>query len=320
MKIKWMPIVIGVPILAALLYYLIFSIDVWSSLWGLMTLTFFLSIPYALGALTIYLSSLESIRTIRARITLPWLPIAGFFILTVAFSLEGIACWLMALPLFLSFSSLGGLTAGYFRLRKSKRSNDLHLVTVLLLPIFIGPVEQMIGSIPGFYDAYTYVDISAPGEVIWSNVTRVKNIEKVEDRSVLTKFLLIPRPIKAELDYEGVGASRKAIFEGGLVFDETVLAYDHMDSMRFSIKANTFDIPSTTFDEHVLIGGNYFDVLEGTYRLEQTGQNQYRLHLESQFKLNTTFNFYASIWGRLIMKDIQQNILGVIKSRSETSV
>jgi hypothetical protein len=248
----------------------------------------------------------------------PWIPIAVFFIITLALSIEGWACWVMILPIFLFFASLGGLTAGHFKLRKSKQQNNLHLSLAVLLPFFIGPVEKAIGEIPGFYKAYTYIDIEAPKDKIWSNVTRVKEIEQTEDKGSLTNFLQIPRPIRAELDYEGVGAKREAVFVGGLIFNETVLKYEHEKLMNFSIKANTYEIPSTTFDKHILIGGEFFDVLQGTYELEKLGQDKYRLHLYSDFKLTTTFNFYASFWGRLIMKDIQENILKVIKRRSET--
>jgi len=87
--------------------------------------------------------------------------------------------------------------------------------------------------------------------------------------------------------------------------------------MAFTIKANTFDIPSTTLDEHILIGGSFFDVLNGTYELEKLGPTTYRLHLYSYFKMNTTFNFYAGWWGKWIMKDIQNNILKIEKARSE---
>lgn len=87
--------------------------------------------------------------------------------------------------------------------------------------------------------------------------------------------------------------------------------------MVFSIRANTFDIPSTTLDEHILIGGKYFDVLDGTYELEKLGENKYRLHLYSNFKMNTTFNFYSGLWGKIIMKDIQNNILKIEKKRAE---
>ena len=87
--------------------------------------------------------------------------------------------------------------------------------------------------------------------------------------------------------------------------------------MHFSIKAYPYEIPSTTMDKHVVIGGNYFDVLDGTYVLQQLSPGIYRLHLYSHFKMTTTFNFYASWWAGWIMKDIQNNILQVIKQRAE---
>jgi hypothetical protein len=35
------------------------------------------------------------------------------------------------------------------------------------------------------------------------------------------------------------------------------------------------------------------------------------------FKLTTSFNFYASWWAGWIMKDVQENILQIIKERAE---
>ncbi len=309
--------VIGIPVVAGLLIRFLFDVDEWSSLWRLMTITFFVSLPYVVGALTIYLSDIDKVKGLRYRIFYPWIPIVVFFVLTLILSIEGWACWIMILPIFLFFSSLGGVTAGYFKLKKTRQTNNLHLSLAILLPFFIGPLENVIGEIPGFYKAYTFIDIEAPKDKIWSNVTSVKEIKETEDQGQLTNFLQIPRPIRAELDFEGIGAKREAIFDGGLVFDETVLKYEHERMMTFSIRPNTYEIPSTTFDEHILIGGEFFDVLEGTYELEQIGQNKYRLHLFSEFKLTTTFNFYASFWGQWIMSDIQENILKVIKKRSE---
>lgn len=231
--------------------------------------------------------------------------------------MEGWACWLMVLPVFLVFASTGGIAAASWRRKKEERKQNLYISIVLFLPFLVAPVEKLIGEVSGTYKAYTYIDITAPKEKIWSHVTRVSEISEAEDKGWLTRNLGFPRPIRAELDYEGVGASREAIFSKGLVFYEQVQQYEHQKTMIFSIKANPYDIPSTTMDEHVVIGGEYFDVLNGTYELEQLSGTTFRLHLFSHFQLNTTFNFYASWWATWIMKDIQNNILQVIKNRCE---
>ncbi len=318
-RVKYWVRVIGIPLMVAFAVRFLFDVNSWQSLWSVMTITFFISLPYLVGVLTIYLSKAERVESWVYSVFTPWIPIFVFLLLTLLLAIEGWACWVMIAPLFLLFASLGGLTGRYFKRRKSSNSNRLHISLAVLLPFFLAPIEQAIGQIPGFYKAYTFIDIEASPEIIWSNVTRVRQIEPSEDSRSLNRFLQIPRPLRAELDFEGVGAKREAIFEGGLVFDEKVISYEHLRHMKFSIRANTYDIPSTTFDEHVLIGGEFFDVLEGTYDLERLSEGKYRLHLYSEFKMTTSFNFYASIWGKWIMKDIQENILRVIKDRSSKS-
>jgi len=308
-------IAIGIPTLYAVVLRLFFGIDNWNELFSVMSVTFLFLLPTIVGALTVYLSSVEKAKSIAYRIFTPWIPVFLFLIITLALAIEGWACWLMILPVFLIAASIGGLLGGYLKTRK--RNDRLNISLLVLLPLLIGPIESMIETIPGTYKAYTYIDINAPAEKIWDNVTRVKEIPIDQDKGYLTRLLGFPRPVKAELDFEGVGAYREAIFTKGLIFHETVTEYKDNEKMVFTIKAYPHEIPSTTLDEHVVIGGDYFDVLNGTYELEKLPNGLNRLHLYSHFKMNTTFNFYAGWWGKWIMKDIQTNILQVEKERSE---
>jgi hypothetical protein len=308
-------LIIGIPVLYAFFLMLIFGFDDWESIFGVMSITFLFCLPAIVGGITVYLSSEHLAQKISYKLLMPWVPIFVFFILTILFSLEGWACWIMILPMFLVASSIGGVIGGWLKTRKGK--NRINFSLLMFLPFIFGPLENLMGTIPGTYKAYTYIDINASGEKIWGNVTRVSEIDETHDKGLLTKFLGFPRPVKAELNYEGVGAYREAIFTNGLVFHETVLEYTHLKKMVFTIKADPYEIPSATLDEHVVIGGKFFDVLTGTYELEKLGPEKYRLHLYSFFTLKTNFNFYASWWAGWIMKDIQNNILQVEKIRSE---
>ncbi len=308
-------IAIGIPTAYAIILRLGFGVKDWHDMFSVMSVTFLFLLPAIIGALTVYLSDNNKVEKLWYRILAPWIPIILFLMITLVLEIEGWACWLMILPVFLIGASIGGMIGGYLKLRK--RNDKLNISLLALLPLLISPVEQLIERIPGTYKAYTYIDINSNAEKIWENVTRVKTIEKDDDTGYLTEFLGFPRPLKAELNYNGVGAYREAIFTNGLIFRETVTEYEENKKMVFSIKANTYEIPSTTLDEHILIGGEYFDVLNGTYELEKLEEDRYRLHLYSYFKMNTTFNFYAGWWGKIIMKDIQNNILKVEKKRAE---
>lgn len=305
-----------IPLIFALFVRMLFGIEGLWSLFGVMTVAFLFFMPFAMGALSIYFSNIELVRKNWYCIVVPWIPVFLFLAITLLFNIEGMACWIMALPLFMLSASLGGIVGARTKINK-ENGKKLQISLIVLLPLMLSPIEQQLAKIPGQYKAYTYIDIHASKDNIWSNVTRVGEISEEQDKGWLTRTLGFPRPIKAELNYEGLGGYRKAIFDKGLVFDETVIDYDHERKMTFTIRANPFDIPATTMDEHVVIGGDYFDVLNGTYELEQLDNDTYRLHLYSYFKLTTSFNFYASWWAGWIMKDIQNNILQIIKQRAE---
>lgn len=315
--LKTILIVIGLPVLFALIVRWVYGIELngWNEIYRVMSISFLFILPVIIGTLTIYLARSPQTKKLAYKIFIPWIPIFVFLVITILFEIEGWACWLMMLPIFLAGASLGGIIGGY--LKKEWRNDKLNISILILLPFLIGPLESLIDNIPGSYKAYTYIDIDAPADKIWDNVTRVYEIPEKEDSGYLNKALGFPRPVKAELNFEGEGAYRKAIFTNGLVFHETVTNYKDKEKMVFDIKAYPHEIPSTTLDKHVVIGGDYFDVLEGTYELEKLDNGKNRLHLYSYFKMNTTFNFYAGWWAKWIMKDIQNNILKVQKQRSE---
>src|SRR5690606_19033484 len=178
------------------------------------------------------------------RIFAPWMPVFIFLFITLMLHIEGWACWIMLLPVFLVATSIGGVIGGYLKSRKAK-NEKLQVSILLLLPFFVSPIEHFIGSVQQEYEAVTFIDIAAPVEKIWPNVTAVREIPENLDTGNLNRILGFPRPVKAELNHNGVGAYRKAIFTNGLVFHETVTHYDHNKKMNFTIKAYPHEIPST---------------------------------------------------------------------------
>jgi hypothetical protein len=114
-----------------------------------------------------------------------------------------------------------------------------------------------------------------------------------------------------------VGGVRHASFERGLTFIETVTNWEPEQRLAFTIKADTEHIPPTTLDQHVTIGGRYFDVLDGEYRIERLADGDTLLHLESRQRLSTDFNAYAGLWTDAVMNSLQSSILEVVQHRCE---
>lgn len=281
---------------------------------GLMTMSFMFIVPFVVGLITAYHhDTITSSRKI-AMITMPVFAIIGLIGISVLSGQEGIICALMALPVFLFMVLIGGLIG--VRIFKRNR-NKLYVSAFALLPFLLAPLENQLDLTDKIFAEHTTIEINANSQNVWNNITRVKNISEEENNHSLFQFMGFPRPIEAELDTIAVGGIRKAIFARGLFFTETVTKVEPFKILAFDIKADPNSIPPKALDEHVLVGGKYFDVLEGKYEIEQVNDNKIILHLTSQFRLSTRFNFYSGLWSKLIMKDIQENILDIIKRRSE---
>ena len=94
-------IAIGIPTLYAVILRLVFGVKTWDELFSVMSVTFLFLLPTIVGALTVYLSKVENVKRLTYRFFIPWIPIFLFLLITILLSIEGWACWIMILPVFL---------------------------------------------------------------------------------------------------------------------------------------------------------------------------------------------------------------------------
>ncbi|MBF5042044.1 MULTISPECIES: hypothetical protein [Myxococcaceae] len=216
-------------------------------------------------------------------------------------------------------ASLGGALAGLVGHLQRKRgaSTGRYTVAVLLLPFLMAPLESQVAASRQLREVDTAIDIEAPPAVVWQHIIRVRAFQPEEHRPALSHLIGFPRPVEATLSHEGVGGVRHASFERGVVFVETVTTWVPERELAFSIRADPSTIPPTALDAHVTVGGPYFDVLDGRYRIEPLGARRVRLHLSSTHRLSTHFNPYSGAWTDFVMRDVQRYILAILKDRCE---
>ena len=278
-------------------------------LFGVMTLAFVSFVPLAMGFITVRLHPRPSW---PYRIWAPWLPGSAMLLFCWLVAWEGSICILMGLPFVYILSSIGGVLGGWRLLRGRGPS-----VAMAVLPFAIAPIEHGVPAADRIRRLETAIPIHASPAEVWAQVVEVPTIRSGETRPALFTRLGFPRPLNATLDHHGVGGRRFARFERGVLFIETITDWEPERHLRFTIDAQTDSIPPSTLDEHVTIGGPYFDVLTGDYRLEPRADGTVLLHLTSELRLTTHFNAYAQPWVDAIMLSIQRNILGVLKVRAE---
>ena len=291
-----------------------------SDLYGAISFGYIFILPFILGFITILYATKEQRESWKYRIFAP----IGTILLSLLFSLlvgwEGAICLIMAALIFIPLASLGGIISGitltYLHNRKNiQKLNTSWLVLVLILPTISAYIESYFNLPIQKGIVETEIEISSTRPIIWKNIIRVPLItERLDGFFYKMGF---PKPLEATLSYEGVGGVRNASFERGLTFIEVVDVWEKEKKISFSISTHPESIPTTTLDEHVVVGGRYFDVLRGTYEIIPVSESKSILKLSSEVRVSTRFNFYTNIWAKFLMKDIQNTILKVIKERCE---
>lgn len=282
---------------------------------SVMTLAFLILGPLVIGFLTVRQADAHQPTPVWVWIFLPWASVTLMMAVTALFAIEGAICIIMAFPIALVLASLGGVVAGIIGRRH--RLSRIPTLCLAALPFLLAPAEATLHTPLETRTVQSEIRIHASAATIWQNVERVPAIAPAELRPNWTHRIGFPRPIEATLSYEGVGGVRHASFERGLLFIETITAWEPEHRLAFSIKADSAHIPPTTLDEHVTIGGRYFDVLDGEYRLEPLPNGDILLHLTSHQRLSTDFNGYAGLWTDAVMQNLQTSILKVIQHRCE---
>jgi hypothetical protein len=310
----WLSMITGAVL--GCLYRLFFSVK--NGGWPLLTMTvgFLILVPLAVG----YLAVDQYLRRATEEVSwfewffLPWLSVGITMAVSVVVHWEGAICLIFAAPIMLISSAIGGVLARVLARRRIRSVPGQF--SVLTVPLLVILLESQIAAPLQIRSVETDLLIHAPAGAVWDNIRSVRRIDSSELPDSWVTRIGFPKPVAATLSHDGVGGVRRASFTGGLVFTETINQWDPGSDLRFSIHANTDSIPPGTLDEHVTIGGAFFDVLDGEYRLEPRPDGVL-LRLTSHERLSTHLNPYAGVWTDAVMRSIQSQILAVIRRRCE---
>jgi hypothetical protein len=279
-----------------------------------MSLAFLFGVPAVMGAITVYFGT-ESQKASRLfRVCMPWVTVFAFLYTTMITLLEATVCVVMLLPAFMLSASLGGVIMGTTIDRSKNKQQTLNIF--LALPFLFAPVESQFGSPTSTNTVATEIIIHADKETVWDNIKSVSEIKEEELRWSFAHFIGIPKPIRSKLTEERIGGVRHIEWEKGIRFREKITEWNRYESFSYDILVD--HIPPDAIDKHVEIGGKYFDVLNGGYKLTQIDKNTTKLTLSCTYRVTTNFNFYSKRWADFIMDDFQVVILNVVKERCES--
>lgn len=279
---------------------------------GAMLVSFLFLTPLVIGAMTVYLR--RGAIGAGGAIVGPWLPMLIVLGLTAAFNIEGSICIVLAAPIFLIASSVGGLLM--LGVLAVITPAPKILSVALLVPLLLGYGERDLAMVDSIRQSDESVLIDAPPAAIWRLINGARAITPAEMDRGLAWRIGVPYPMEAVTVDTPQGRVRKLRWQRGVHFDEPIVAWDENRFIQWHYLFAADSIPAGALDEHVRIGGQYFDLLDTSYRLApEAGGTQLSIHVT--YRVSTHFNWYAGTLARVLVDDSARTILGFYKQRSE---
>ncbi len=279
------------------------------------SISYIFVLPIILGVIPVLFTTKEQLKAYKSYLLWPWLITFTFFILAYATKFEGMICLMIIVAPFLLLGMLGAFIARLIKLKREGKGTKLYLS--LFLPLLVLGLESDFKATDQVHSVATSIEVNAEKLKVWENIKNVKNIQSNEIESHFVHLIGIPKPLNGELDEDGVGGIRHITWEKGIKFEEKITSWDEGKGFMYDINVDPHSISPKTLDEHVMIGGRYFDVLKGSYKIDSLAPQKFMVILSCSYRVTTNLNWYSRLWADFILNDFNRMILEVIKKRCE---
>jgi hypothetical protein len=283
---------------------------------GVMLASYLIGIPFS-GSATIsyFLAYKEKSGFIKIIISCLLVLLIGSLVSIELFH-EGSICIVMLMAIAI-IPSLLGITLGacIAQIRKINSRNTLMSI-VAILPFAFGGIEQNIAPQDVIYSVKRNVFIKASPETVWGNIIHPTNIKPYELKDGIAYKIGVPYPLEAQVLSPSIGGIRKSVWERGVKFDEEITAFEKNKYIEWIYHFGDDSFPSGSLDNHVKIGGTYFDLKNTSYSL-MPENNGTKLEISVRFRVTTNFNWYAVPLANYFIGDTSDTLLNFYKNRSE---
>ncbi len=310
------------PILAGafvgLLLRFVFS-DNGGTPWSPMVGAFIYGAPVAVGMVTVYLAERQRRRSWGYYIVAPFFATSLFVVGTLLLLIEGWICAVIIIPMFALLGAVGGLVMGAVcRFTNWPRATVYGFAVLPLLIAVVGsavPTPSAIGRIE------RSIVIAAPAAAVWHELNNNRDIRAHEIGHAWAMRIGVPMPVSGTTRDTPDGRVRESRWGKNVYFDEVIQAWEPERHVRWTYRFHPDSFPRHALDDHVVIGGHYFDLLDTAYTLEPFGASSSlpgtKLTMTVSYRISTQFNVYADWVAQLLLGNLSEEGLRMYKARSE---
>ncbi|MFT3806112.1 hypothetical protein [Arenimonas sp.] len=281
---------------------------------GVMSAAFLIGTPFVLGSITVF-ACRHITQSWLFYIFGPWIAVVLMLAGCAVALLEGSICLVMMAPLFLFVASLGGvLTGAAMHFVRRRRST---LMSIVVLPFLIMMGEERVPMPEHNSVLVSSVVIDAEPRTVWEQIVSARAIRRDELPLSLTHLMGVPRPVEGINIRTPEGIVRFSRWERGVNFAANVTESVPYRRIRWHYRFDANSFPEGSMDEHVEIGGRFFDLQDTEFNLLPLSGGRTRLEIVAHYRVTSSINFYAVPAARFIGRDFVDTILGLYKLRSE---
>lgn len=314
-----LPFLLRYPILAGAVFGVLLRLTFSGragSAWSAMAAGFIYFAPVAIGAVTVYLAERQHRRSWWYYLYAPFVATALFVCGTLLIMIEGIICAIVIIPMFAVMGSIGGLVMGVVCRMTNWPKQAVYSLGAI--PLVLGLLGDLLPTPDDHGVVERSMRIAASPEVVWKHLNAATDIRPDEVGDAWAFRIGAPMPISGVTRETPQGRVRETTWGRRVHFDEVVAAQDWQPQrrIRWTYRFSPDSFPPGSLDDHVLIGGQYFDLLDTTYTLEPRGSGTL-LTMRVNYRVSTQFNLYADWVAQWLLGDFGDVILKFYKKRSE---
>jgi len=221
---------------------------------------------------------------------------------------------ILIVPLFAVVGGLVGLVMGAI-CRITNWPHRAIVSSVALLPLLGGAVEQRVDTTNLERVQQREVFVAAAPETIWRVLIDTRDIHPDEVESAWMYRIGVPTPQAGVGDLRDGEHLRHITMGKGVHFDQVATDWDVGRRVTWRYRFADDSFPPGALDDHVRIGGQYFDVSECSYSLKPVAGGT-QLAIRMKYRVSTHFNWYAAPVADWLVGDFAEVILDFYAKRA----
>jgi hypothetical protein len=279
-----------------------------------MLASFIIGAPVVVGVVTVYLAELEVRRTWAYYFVSPVIATSLLVVSSLAIYIEGLICAILIVPLFAIVGGLAGLAMGAI-CRATNWPRPTIVGCIAVLPFIFGSFEQRLPRDHLERVQLREVFVAAPPSAVWRVLVDTRDIRRDEVDAAWMYRIGVPVPIAGAGESRDGEHLRHITMGKGIRFDQVATEWRPLERVTWAHRFTPDSFPAGALDDHVRIGGEYFDVGATTYALRTDGAGT-RLSVQMRYRVSTHFNWYAGPVADFLVGDFAERILDFYAQRA----